>query len=219
MNSEYVKNLMHRAVNITHSHKLSHLSSVLNAIPVLAKIYAEKSPLDRVVLSAGHAGLAQYVVLESLNPEKVNLAEDLLVKHGIHPCTDPENGITISTGSLGSGLPIAVGIAMADHSSVVHCVLTDGECAEGSVWESLRYINVHELNNITVHVIVNGQSAYEYLNREYLINRLETFLPNIEIHKASSYITDEIYGLLAHYRVMTDLDEQKIHQAIDAGDL
>jgi len=208
-----MRRLKARALELTFTHKLSHLSSVLNAIPVLYDIY--KTDLDAIcILSAGHAGLAQYVVLEHF--KNVD-AEELLNRHGIHPNRDVKNHIYCSTGSLGSGLPIAVGFAIANPAKKIYCLMTDGECAEGSIWESLRFINVKAIGNLMPIVIINGQSAYEYLSLSYLESRLQAFLPRIKIELASSYLTENINGLLSHYRVMDQTDYNRMKYLIETG--
>ena len=208
-----LRKLKARALELTYTHKLSHLSSVLNALPVLYNIY--KTDPDAVcILSAGHAGLAQYVVLEHF--KNVD-AEELLNVHGIHPNRDVKNHLYCSTGSLGSGLPIAVGFALANKAKKVYCVMTDGECAEGSIWESLRFINVKSVTNLIPIVIINGQSAYEYLSLTYLENRLQAFLPRIQIELASSFLTENINGLLSHYRVLDQTDYDRMKYLIETG--
>src|ERR1700727_736274 len=138
-----------RLMDISFRHKLSHLGSCMTALPIIQTIYALKEPDDIFILSSGHAGLALYVVLESYLG--VN-AEKLLEKHGVHPNRDVKNGIICSSGSLGSGLPIAIGHALADDTRTVHCLISDGECAEGSIWESLQFIGETGLSNIKVYV-------------------------------------------------------------------
>ena len=63
-------------------------------------------------------------------------AEELFLKHGGHPHRDEENGIYCSTGSLGLGITVAVGRALANKNRTVYCLISDGEAAEGSVWEA-----------------------------------------------------------------------------------
>ena len=125
-----IEKLQKRIIDITYVEKLSHLSSTLSALPIIKEIYDLKNEDDVFILSNGHAGLALYVVLE----HKYNIdAVSLLHKHGIHPSKDLENKIYCSTGSLGSGLPIAVGHALADRSKNVYCLISDGEAAEGRI--------------------------------------------------------------------------------------
>jgi transketolase len=191
--------LIDRIVDITYRHKLSHLSSTISAMPIIKEIYDRKAPDEIFILSSGHAGLAQYVIIE----DRYGIdAEMLLEKHGIHPNRDLENHICCSTGSLGSGLPIAVGHALSDKTKNVYCLISDGECAEGSIWESLQFIYVQHLLNLKVYVNINGQSAFEYLDRDYLIRRLRAFLPVINIRESGIPNYGITEGLESHYHVI-----------------
>jgi transketolase len=200
-----MKKLEKRVMDITYQENLSHLSSTLSALPIIEEIYAEKKEDEVFILSNGHAGLALYVVLE----EKYGIdAVMLLHKHGIHPGKDLENKLYCSTGSLGSGLPIAVGHALADRTKNVYCMISDGEAAEGSIWESLRFIKEAKLDNLKIYVNVNGMSAYEYLDVDYLVERLKVFLPRINIRLSKPVEFNFAKGLLTHYYVMKPGDYQ-----------
>jgi transketolase len=194
-----------RIMDITYQEGLSHLSSTLSALPIIEEIYKEKKDDEVFILSNGHAGLALYVVLEDLYGIDATM---LLHKHGIHPGKDLENKLYCSTGSLGSGLPIAVGHALADRTKNVYCMISDGEAAEGSIWESLRFIKESKLDNLKIYVNVNGMSAYEYLNVDYLIERLKAFLPRINIRLSDPVEFSFATGLLTHYYVMKPGDYQ-----------
>ena len=82
-------------------------------------------------------------------------AEELFIKHGGHPHRDEKNGIYCSTGSLGLGITVAVGRALANKNRKVYVLISDGESAEGSVWEALRFIKESNLSNIEIYVNVN----------------------------------------------------------------
>jgi len=196
-----------RIVDITYQNKISHLSSSLSAWPIIHEIYDTKQDDEVFILSSGHAGLALYCELEY---RKGIDAVGLLKKHSIHPKRDMENGIWCSTGSLGCGLPIAVGHALADRTKDVYCLITDGEAAEGSIWESLRFAYAHKLDNLKVYVNINGQSAYEYLDNQYLVNRLIAFLPSINIRISETPDWSFAKGLLTHYYVLKPEDYQEI---------
>jgi len=61
----------------------------------------------------------------------------------------------------------------------VWCLLSDGECAEGSIWESLRFIQEQKIDNLQVYVNINGMGAYDMIDANYLETRLRAFLPRI----------------------------------------
>jgi transketolase len=197
---ENIDKLNKRILEISIKHKLSHLGSCFTSLPIIYEIYSKKRPEDKFILSNGHAGLALYVVLEHFY--NIN-AEYLLETHGIHPERDLENFIDVSTGSLGLGIIIATGIALANRNINVYCLISDGECAEGSIWEALRFIDDENLSNIEVHANVNGWAAYKQVDVKKLTNRLKSFLPNINIHytDVNEVIKFET-PLAAHYTVI-----------------
>lgn len=195
--------LARRIIDITYQERLSHLSSTLSALPIIEEIYGLRQDDEVFILSNGHAGLALYVVLEKyygVDPVA------LLHKHGIHPGRDLENHLYCSTGSLGSGLPIAVGHALATPGKNVYCMISDGECAEGSIWESLRFIQEQQIKNLHVYVNINGMGAYGMIDREYLEQRLRAFLPRIEIRHSDPTEFEFAQGLLTHYYVLKPQD-------------
>lgn len=161
-----------RILEISFKEKLSHLGSVLTALPAIEAIYDVKKPDERFVLSSGHAALALYVVLESKG--LVN-AEDAFHHHGVHPDRCDQCHIDCSTGSLGQGLPIAVGMALADRSKNVYCLISDGECAEGSIWEALRIGSENNLKNLRLVINANGWGAYQKIDIDKLVERIRSF--------------------------------------------
>lgn len=148
-----------------------HVGTSLSLVEILRVLYDSimrydsKNPQwqdrDRFILSKGHGCITQYVLLQ----EKGYFPEEELKKFcrfdgilGGHP--DPKvPGIEVSTGALGHGLPIAVGMAICakrDGSSRrVYTVLGDGECNEGSVWEAAMSAAKHRLDNLVVMVDYN----------------------------------------------------------------
>lgn len=198
-----------RIIDITYQERLSHLSSTLSAAPILEEIYSQRKDDEVVVLSNGHAGLALYCVLEQrygVNPVK------LLHEHGIHPGKDLANHLYCSTGSLGSGLPIAVGHALATPNKKVYCMISDGECAEGSIWESLAFVQQQPVPNLEIYVNINGMGAYDHINVDYLVQRLQAFLPRINIRISKPYTWSFAQDLLTHYYVLNEQDYQEITQ-------
>ena len=151
------KQLRRRIVELTYQLKWTHLGSCLTAVDIIDLIYQEKSPTDLFVLSNGHAGLAYYVVLEKYG----YISDSIIRQLHVHPDRQIKYDIQASTGSLGQGLPIAVGMALADRRRRVFCLVSDGECSEGSIWESLRVMAELNLTNLTVLVNANGWAAYQ----------------------------------------------------------
>lgn len=117
---------------------------------------------DVFILSKGHGAMAQYVVLEEagiLDPASVNTISQSGSSIGGHPDRGVP-GITASTGSLGHGLPLALGIARGKHESHdlgrVFVVMSDGELMEGSVWEALLLGPSLSITNVTIVIDHNG---------------------------------------------------------------
>ena len=199
--------LERRIIDISYKKSLSHIGSCLNAVGVIDYIYSIMDlNRDKFVLSAGHAGLALYTVLEKYY-DGVN-AEDAFNVHGVHPEVCEDCHIDCSSGSLGQGLPIAVGMALADRSRNVYCVISDGECAEGSIWEALRIRQEHHIENLKVYCILNGWSAYGEINTFRLKTQLELY--NVIPVFAFSPKIAEIQGQEAHYKVLTKEEYEKI---------
>ncbi|HZS77700.1 MAG TPA: thiamine pyrophosphate-dependent enzyme [Ktedonobacteraceae bacterium] len=121
---------------------------------------------DRFVLSKGHGPEAFYAVLahKGFFPKeelKTFMQWDSIL--GAHPDRNKVPGAETSTGSLGHGLPMAIGMAMAlqlkENDRRVFALIGDGECNEGSIWESILLAGSRKLNNLTTIVINNFTSA------------------------------------------------------------
>ena len=165
------KLLRRRILEISHEARVSHLGSAFSVVDLIAAIYHVKKPDERFVLSAGHSAAALYVVLEQHgllpNPDLHEL--------NVHPDRNPAIGIDVSTGSLGQGLPIALGIALVDRSKKAWVVTTDGEMAEGSMWEALRIASEQKLSNLRLFVNANGFGAYDRVETDVLTARIKAF--------------------------------------------
>ena len=197
--------LKKRIAEIAYKNKLGHLGSYFSSVGIIDEIYSKMDKDDIFILSSGHAALALYVCLEKYKGQD---AEALFLKHGGHPHWDEEAGIFCSTGSLGLGITIALGRAVANKNRKVWVLVSDGECAEGSVWEALKTIVEQDITNIEVHVNANGYAAYRNVDLVYLENRLKAFLPNIQIHYTSVEHFPFLKGLNAHYHIMKENDYQ-----------
>ena len=94
-----------------------------------------------------------------------------------HPDIEPCEGIPCTTGSLGHGLPVAVGMAMAKklkkEPGHIYVLLSDGECQEGTTWESLMVAAHHKLNNLTVIIDRNRIQALDKTEKVLNLENLE----------------------------------------------
>ena len=194
------KKLKKRIIELTYKYKKAHLGSCLSAVDIIEEIYNSKRKDEKFILSEGHAAIALYCVLEKHEGRD---PEYLLDKHGIHPERDEKNGIWCTTGSLGQGLPIALGMALADRSKNVYCMISDGECAEGSLWEALRIKTDNNIDNLKLYINLNGYGAYDPIDSKKLTKRLKVFCPDMNIRLTTSEQLPFLKGVDAHYHVMT----------------
>ncbi len=169
--SKEQKALRRRVLEVSYRGSYSHLGSCLSSIDLIEAVYQHKKKNEIFVLSSGHAGIALYVVLEKYGLIKKGVLESL----HIHPDRNPKLNIHVSTGSLGQGFAIALGLALSDRKKDVYCLISDGECAEGSVWESLRVASETKLNNLIILVNANGWGAYGSVNIQNLFKRIKAF--------------------------------------------
>lgn len=120
---------------------------------------------DRFVLSKGHAAVCMYIAMSIRGffsyEGIVETYGQLDSAYGMHPCKVQLPGVECSTGSLGHGLPLAVGMALsARHRGEGHrvvCLLGDGETGEGSVWEAAMAARSNELGNLVAFIDRNRQ--------------------------------------------------------------
>lgn len=217
-----------RIIELTKEADATHIGSALSEVDIIDAVYKIKKPGEKFILSNGHSACALYVVLESNgyleNPSINNL--------GIHPERNPLIDIEMSTGSLGQGLPVAVGIALANRSKNVYCSISDGECAEGSIWEATSIAAKYRLNNLKILINANGFAGYEEIVSENLISKFQSFgcdVVDVDGHNIDAIIdglkvatekplvvyartiVDQLpflKGLSAHYYKMTDADYQ-----------
>lgn len=120
---------------------------------------------DRFVLSKGHAAVCMYIAMAIRGflsyDEIVETYGQLDSAYGMHPCKVQLPGVEASTGSLGHGLPIAVGMALGARGRGdghrVFCLLGDGETGEGSVWEAVMAARSNKLGNLVAFVDRNRQ--------------------------------------------------------------
>jgi transketolase len=142
----------------------AHVAPALSCIEMVNLIYNELlRPQDVFILSKGHGALAQYVVLESLGEMTL---EGVLPGH-----PDLGGPIKASTGSLGHGLGIGVGMAYAEHlkgtEGKVYVLMSDGELQEGSTWEAAMMAANLNLDNLIVFVDWNDYGGMDRLSETH----------------------------------------------------
>ena len=168
-------------VTLSHKGGTPHLGSGMSCTDILVAAYfnvlridpakPDDPARDRFILSKGHAAAALYATLAERGffppstLDSYNVAGSKLPEH---PSPKSLPGIEVGTGSLGHGLPIGIGIALAckmqasgDHGKaprVVVC-MSDGECNEGSVWEAALFAPAQKLGNLTAVIDFNKWQA------------------------------------------------------------
>jgi transketolase len=158
-----------RILEISQQVPAAHVAPAFSCLEIVDAIYHDVlRPQDIFIMSKGHGVLAQYVVLEDLG---VLPRADLDAycrpggRLGAHPDYAPEIGIHASTGSLGHGLGIAAGQALAERmkgtDARVYVLLSDGECQEGSTWEAVMMAANLRLDNLTAIVDWNDYGGMD----------------------------------------------------------
>jgi len=159
-----------------------HIPSAFSITDILWVLYDKvKTENDYVILSKGHACLALYAILadKGLIPkEEINKFCKFNGKLGGHPRRNPEWGITASTGSLGHGLPISVGLALSKkikgEDGRVFCIIGDGEFCEGSNQEAMLLASQHELSNL-VCIVDYNHSLDKSVNVDSIANKFSAY--------------------------------------------
>ena len=196
-----------RLLDICYERQLHHLGSYFSALQIIDQIYSEMDKDDIFILSNGHAVVALYVILEKYyGLDAVELHE----KYGDHPKRNELDKLHCSTGSLGMGVTVAVGRALANPDRDVYCLLSDGECAEGSVWEALRFAYENKVTNLKLYVNANGWSAYDTVDLDYLENRIKAFHPDVNYVRT----TVEHFGLKGLHAHYTNFNEEQYKEAL-----
>ncbi len=173
---EKAKEIRRNILKMSHEAGVSHIGSALSCVDILTVLYfgimnidpkkPDDKKRDRFIISKSHAISAVYAVLaEAGFFDKKILKTFCQNKTNLpgHASRKSVPGIEVSTGALGHGLPIGVGMALAlkkdNEKSRVFVLLSDGECDEGSNWESALFSAHHKLNNLVAVIDYNKLQA------------------------------------------------------------
>jgi len=178
-------------IRVAVKNKAGHIAPSLSTVDILVALYyrimwpynsnnfdipysilqknIEWRERDRLVLSKGHGCYALYAILADLGIMSKEVWENFGIKDSVlKGCVEykPELGLEASTGSLGHGLPMAVGMAYAaklqNKKYKVYCIVGDGEMQEGTCWEALRFMYEQKLDNL---VVIIDENEFMALNR------------------------------------------------------
>ncbi len=193
-------NIRNHALDMTSKGSSSHIGSVFSIADILACLYGNLLNInpknvndknrDRFILSKGHAGAGIYAVLAECGFFDLSLLKTHYQdgsKLSGHVSHKDISGVEFSTGSLGHGLPVGVGLAKSakldkrDNSVVV--LLSDGECDEGSNWEAAMFASHHNLDNLVSIVDYNKIQSLDTtentLNLEPFVDKWVAFGWNV----------------------------------------
>ena len=174
-----IKNIRLNILKLTYKAQSAHIGSSLSIVEILAILYNEILNIsskkknffnrDRFILSKGHAALALYCTLYEKNFITKNTLDSygeentILMNHVSHIVP----GVEFSTGSLGHGLPIAIGKSLNakkyNKKWKIYVLLSDGELNEGSNWEGLMFAAHHNLDNLTIVIDYNKMQSLDYV--------------------------------------------------------
>lgn len=170
------RQLRYKLIQMSNKAGTPHLGSALSCVDILVAAYWTTlkidpknscDPLrDRFILSKGHAATALYATLA----ERGFFSKELLETFGQHgaplaeqPAPNCAAGVELATGSLGHGLPVGVGMAVAgriqNQNYRVFVCMSDGECNEGTVWEAAMFAPAQKLENLCIIVDYNKWQA------------------------------------------------------------
>lgn len=166
----------------------AHLASAFSCAEIFYALYGKKilrfrpeepfwEDRDRLILSKGHASLALYVSLAMAGIiEKSELSTFLQdgSRLGGEPCCHGVPGVEAATGSLGHGLSMGLGMALAGKldkkNYMTYVILGDGECQEGTVWEAVMAANKYSLDNLTAILDYNKIQKMGFISETMKIN-------------------------------------------------
>jgi len=168
--------LRRKIVEMIYRSKEGHIPSSFSIVDIIHYLYAHvlrvdpKNPKwdgrDYFILSKGHGGAALYVVLHKFGFITDHDILSYSLKGGIlggHPDCTIVPGAEASTGSLGHGFPTAAGVALGlkvqGKENRVFALLGDGECNEGTIWETALVSSRQGLSNLTAIIDLNGSAA------------------------------------------------------------
>lgn len=164
-------------LKMIHESKAAHIGSSLSVIDILSVLFgnvanvslndSDQLSSDQVIVSKGHAAAGTYAVMSHAGFFSKNLLDDYCrdgAALGGHVTYGKVPGIAFSTGSLGHGLPLGIGLALAraraESDAFVFVVMSDGECDEGTTWESALIASQFKLGNLVAIIDRNRQQSF-----------------------------------------------------------
>lgn len=202
------KEIRQDILTMIHKAKSGHPGGSLSAVELMTTLYfsgifrehTQNNP-DRFILSKGHVAPLVYSIFARKGYFELSHLATLRKMGSIlqgHPHASKIPGLCVSSGSLGQGLSVAVGIALAqkrkNQGAHTYCLLGDGELQEGQVWEGLMSAAHHKLDNLCIIVDSNGiqldGAVKDIKNIDPLKEKFEAF--NIHVIPVDGHDVDAI---------------------------
>ncbi len=198
--NEICKKVRKHILRMVFYSKSSHIGAALSIVEILVVLYfkilnidpvnTQKTDRDKFILSKAHGSAALYGTLVERGFFSVENLEKYFIDGGILPGHLDKTsvpGIEFSTGSLGHGLSVAIGMAIANSSipnrGKIFVLIGDGECNEGSIWEGIMLASHLKLNNLTVIIDYNKIQSFgrtnEVINQEPIADKWRAFGWNV----------------------------------------
>lgn len=209
------KKIRRKIISISHDAKTPHIGSALSCVEILVAAYwrflkinpnnPDDPCRDRLVFSKGHAATALYCALCLRNFFTEDFLSTYATEGGMlpeHPSPGCAPGVEVASGSLGHGLSIGVGMALASRiqrfSYRVYVLMSDGECNEGSVWEAAMLAPAKNIQNLAVVVDFNRWQATgrseEVMALAPLVDKWKAF--GWSAHAVDGHDIDELAAVL-----------------------
>lgn len=191
-----LKEIRQTILKMVHKANVSHVGAAFSIVDILYELYFNVAEInlknitsydrDIIILSKGHSSAALYAVLYHKGYLSKEMIDNYSIDNGSLPChIDKEKSpcFELSTGSLGHGLSVGVGMTLAKkmnkNEGQVYVICGDGEMNEGSVWEAIMFADTHQLNNLSLIIDFNNFQAFgttnNVINQSDLKNRLISF--------------------------------------------
>ncbi|MDB5053046.1 MAG: Transketolase domain protein [Bacilli bacterium] len=189
-------NIRKSILHMVHYSKSSHVGTCLSIVDILYVLYykvmhiSPTNPMmadrDKFILSKGHGGAALYATLAEKGYFPKKYLDQYYIDGGIlpgHLDMEAVPGVEASAGSLGHGLSIGIGMAIANQldqmKGHIYVLVGDGECNEGSIWEAAMLASTLQLKNLTVIIDYNKLQSFgrtnEVINQENMSERWKCF--------------------------------------------
>ncbi len=197
LKTQLIKNIL----TTSFLNKEGHIGSSLSILDILISLYDNvMTENDTFILSKGHASLAIYAIL--LEKELISKEEffgfcSFHSRLGGHPSSQKIKEIKISTGSLGHGLPFALGLALSKkikkENGNIYCLIGDGEANEGTIWESALLAGSLELNNL-VCIMDFNKSGERAVKLKSGIDKFDSF--GWSVNEVDGHNQSDVFNIL-----------------------